>query len=159
MKTLAFACCGPCAIALASDVLEKPHLYFNGDCFDTREEYDRRLTALMTVNKSLFSDQKIFIAPYEPKRFETCEQCIEYRLEQCARAARENGFDSFTTSLTVSPHKDTTLINQIGAEVATRFGLKFVALDLKKGGGFGNTVKVSKDLGIYRQNYCGCKPR
>lgn len=157
---LVHACCAPCACVF--DAPQK--FFFNGDNFDTREEYDRRLGAMLTLAPDAV------IEPYRPQKFENCAKCIEYRLTRCAEYARAHGFGAFTTTLTVSPHKNTAQINEIGRAVGAKIGIEFIELDLKRTnpkndainraygawGGFARSVARSKELGLYRQNYCGC---
>jgi predicted adenine nucleotide alpha hydrolase (AANH) superfamily ATPase len=126
--------------------------YFNGNNFDCRNEYDTRLYAL----RRAVSGQSIIAELYMPKEFATCEDCIRYRLEKTAQTAKEQGFDCFTTTLTVSPHKNTALVNRIGKEAGAKWGVEFLEFDLKKNNGFAKSVEKSKELGLYRQNYCGC---
>ena len=87
---------------------------------------------------------------------ERCSICHRLRLEKTASKARESGYDWFTTTLTISPHKDATAINEIGEEVAKEYGINFLARDFKKMHGFQKSVRMSKELGMYRQDYCGC---
>jgi len=156
-KLLVQACCGPCA-TICKEINDCAITYFfNGDNFDSRAEYDRRRSAMMTVEVAF--DFESIIESYNPRTFENCGDCIRYRLERCATFAHYGGFDCFTTSLTVSPHKSTQQVNQIGQEVSKKVGVPFVELDLKKNGGFQKSIAMSKELGLYRQNYCGCKPR
>ena len=91
----------------------------------------------------------------EPERGSRCDECIKLRLKQTVEKAKELGISKFTTSLVISPHKNFTRISQIAQNVAD--GLEFVAIDFKKKDGFLKTNKLSKELGIYRQNYCGCE--
>ena len=145
-SVLFHACCGPCAT-----VLIRQQFYFNGDNFISRDEYDKRLEAMLKVGSDTI------VEPYNPKTFDTCEACIKHRLEKCAQTARQNGFTAFSTTLTVSPHKNTAMINEIGRAVSAEVGIPFIELDLKKGNGFARTVAMSRELGLYRQNFCGCK--
>ena len=148
-KLLVQACCGPCACD--PSMFEGCVIYyFNGDNFDTKNEYESRLYALRRVCSGIILDL------YNPKEFTDCQDCIRYRLQKCAETAKNHGFDCFTTTLTVSPHKNTAMINRIGREVGKAVGIPFVEYDLKKDGGFEKTVKISKELGLYRQKYCGC---
>jgi len=130
--------------------------YLNGDNFDTQEEYDKRCDALEMVN-DLYGNNPLVFSRYKAKEFGDCDTCIMYRLFDCAACALEDGYDCFTTSLTVSPHKNTALVNRLGQEVAAEVGVPFIEMDLKANGGFQRTVQISKQLGLYRQNYCGCK--
>jgi len=151
-KLLVQACCGPCATSLVNCTDYCMMFYFNGNNFKDRTEFDSRFYAMRLV--SIGTIKELYTGPIE---FKTCEECIRYRLRMCAKTAKEMEFDCFTTTLTVSPHKDTVLINRIGREVAQDFGIPFIEYDLKKNNGFQKTVEMSKKLGLYRQNYCGCE--
>ena len=150
-KLLVQACCGPCACDTSMFEGYSTIYFFNGDNMNTRSEYDSRLFALRRVAQGLIVD--MYNGPIE---FAVCEDCIRYRLRAAARAAKKHGFDCFTTTLTVSPHKNTAMVNRIGREVAAEVGMPFLELNLKSNDGFARTVKISKELGLYRQNYCGC---
>jgi len=151
MKTiLVHACCGPCACAATYEDYCYT-FYFNGNNFDSRNEYDKRLFAMKQVSMG------VIVELYNPKEFISCEECIRYRLLMCAKTAKEYGFDCFSTTLTISPHKDTALVNRIGKEVEKEVGVPFVEKDLKKNGGYQRSVEISKRMGLYRQTYCGCK--
>ena len=91
----------------------------------------------------------------EPERGRRCVECIRLRLQKTVNKAKELGINKFTTSLPISPHKNFEMISRIGRELADE--LEFVAIDFKKNDGFLKTNKLSKELGIYRQNYCGCE--
>jgi predicted adenine nucleotide alpha hydrolase (AANH) superfamily ATPase len=93
----------------------------------------------------------------EPEKGLRCELCFRERLRKTAREARDGGYDAFAAVLTVSPHKDASLINKLGAEAGQEFGVEYLPTDLKKMDGFKRSVQMSKELGIYRQNYCGCE--
>jgi len=92
----------------------------------------------------------------EPEGGSRCDVCFRMRLEKTAQRTRDDGFDIFTTTLTVSPHKNARLINEIGFKVAKQHGVDFLERDFKKRDGFKKTVRLSKEYGLYRQNYCGC---
>lgn len=91
-----------------------------------------------------------------PEGSERCALCIRLRLDAAARTAAELGFDLFGTTLTVSPHKNASVINQIGEEAGTKHGVPFHAADFKKADGFAASCRISRERGIYRQQYCGC---
>lgn len=92
----------------------------------------------------------------EPEGGGRCRLCFALQLEAAALQAAERGFSHLTTTLTISPHKDPALINQIGAETAKKYGLTWVEKIWRRGGGFQRSVEESTRLGLYRQNYCGC---
>ncbi|MPN00085.1 Epoxyqueuosine reductase QueH [bioreactor metagenome] len=110
------------------------------------------------------------IIPWEPKLFyeqvrglegeqeggKRCEVCFGLRLDRTARYAAEHGYDLFTTTLTISPMKSAPLLNRIGEEAAKRAGAVFLNSDFKKRGGYLLSTQLSREYGIYRQDYCGC---
>jgi len=92
----------------------------------------------------------------EPEGGRRCEVCFRMRLERAADYAKANGFDIFTTVLTVSPHKKAEVINRIGEEIANEYEVQFLSANFKKKDGFKRSVELSKKFGLYRQDYCGC---
>ena len=93
----------------------------------------------------------------EPERGRRCEACVRLRMRETARKAAELGMPAFGTVLTVSPKKDAVMVNRVGREEGERSGVRFVEADLKKGDGYLKSVRASRELGLYRQNYCGCR--
>lgn len=173
-KLLLHACCAPCS----SYVLEylSPHfeitVFFCNPNITDRAEYDRRLGELYKLcekadfargvsiaddgyNPSLFLNTAKGLEK-EPEGGARCEKCFSLRLLRTADYARENGFSLFATTLTVSPHKNTPLINTIGFEQAERCGISYLPSDFKKKGGYQRSVALSKEYGLYRQTFCGC---
>ena len=145
----------------------EPVVYFCNPNLDTKDEFLRRLEAQKIV--CMYHWVNLIVEEYdhekyldvvkglenEPERGRRCDACIKLRLIETANKAQELGISKFTTSLVISPHKNFQQISEIGAEVAG--DLEFVAIDFKKKDGFLKTNKLSKELGIYRQNYCGCE--
>ena len=186
-KILIHACCGICSgypIGLLKDMGYVPVVYFSNSNLDTSEEFNRRLEAQKTVcdyhNVELIIEEynhEEFLAcvsglENEPERGKRCDKCIELRLSQAAKKSKELGINLFTTSLVISPHKNFEKISAIGKTVAAEIGnlpdkylplleylppLEYLPLDFKKKDGFFKTNKLSRELGIYRQNYCGCE--
>ena len=78
------------------------------------------------------------------------------RLKEAAKAAKEGGYEYFTTTLTISPHKNAAKLNEIGEEVAALYGVSFLPSDFKKRNGYKRSIELSKEYGLYRQDYCGC---
>ena len=143
-KLLLSTCCGPCA-TVALERLAKEYdvtVFFWGNNIHPREEYERRLEAVLKLAPNAI------VAEYKPLQPTSCKQCFEMRL----KATADLNFDYFATTLTTSPHKDAKLINQIGAQYKG-----YVPTDFKKNNGFARSVILSKQLGLYRQNYCGCE--
>lgn len=93
---------------------------------------------------------------FEPEGATRCLICYRLRLEATARFAAENGFAWFGSTLSVSPHKDAQAINSLGEDIARRFGCRFYSADFKKKDGFKISIRMSDELKLYRQNYCGC---
>ena len=93
----------------------------------------------------------------DPERGGRCRICYNDRLKQTAVKAKELGFSRFTTTLTVSPHKDAKAIITLGNELASKYGLTFLDRDFKKQDGFKKACTLSKELNLYRQEYCGCE--
>jgi len=129
------------------------------------EEYERRLEAARKVAQEL--DFPLVVPPYEPEGWfkETsalanepeggrrCEVCFRLRLRQTYLYMEEGGWDAFTTTLTVSPHKSAAVVNRIGCEVG---GERFLVRDFKKKEGFQRATELAREWSLYRQNYCGC---
>lgn len=173
---LLHSCCGPCS----SYVLEYLAGYFDitvlsyNPNIDTPEEYQKRLQEQRRVIDILSArlDRPIVLqeSAYDPERFyalckglenepeggRRCEQCFLLRLEESARQAAAYGADLFTTTLSVSPHKNAERINRLGLQAGTRHGVDFLPADFKKKGGYQRSVALSKEWGLYRQRYCGC---
>lgn len=176
-RLLLHCCCAPCA----SYVLERLSPFFDITCLFynpniiPEEEHAKRLSELYKLASQVEYPNKIDIKAlqYSPKDYTStvmhfpdgpegglrCKACIEVRLEETARRATSFGYDYFTTTLSVSPHKNTALINEIGQYQANRFGGRFLSADFKKSDGYKRSVELSKQYGLYRQDYCGCRPR
>jgi predicted adenine nucleotide alpha hydrolase (AANH) superfamily ATPase len=92
----------------------------------------------------------------EPEGGDRCEICLRMRLGKTAQFAATNGFDHFTTTMSISPHKDAAMINRLGALIADMYMSKFYTADFKKDGGFKKSAEMSREAGLYRQSYCGC---
>lgn len=169
---LLHSCCGPCSTACIdylSECFDVTVLFYNPN-IAPEEEYDLRASEQARYVRDFTDGVKCEICAYDPwvfydkvKGLENCEEggarcekCFELRLDHCARLAKERGFDWFCTTLTVSPHKNAELINAIGEEVAKKYGVKFFPSDFKKKDGYLKSVRLAKEAGLYRQNYCGC---
>ena len=91
-----------------------------------------------------------------PERGERCTICFNLRLEKTAQIAKENDFDYFCTTLTVSPYKNANKINEIGKKLEEKYHIKWLYSDFKKNDGYKKSIELSKKYNLYRQNYCGC---
>jgi predicted adenine nucleotide alpha hydrolase (AANH) superfamily ATPase len=169
-QILLHACCATCA----GYVLEKlapdytPLLYyFNPNIFPP-EEYNLRRDELKSyadkkkiefIEENYDPDSWLQVVKgleHEPEKGRRCDLCFYYRLQQTASFAQKNDIRHFTTTLTISPHKKSKTILDIGREIADQQGLTFLAEDFKKKDGFLKTMAMAKKEGFYRQNYCGC---
>ena len=89
-------------------------------------------------------------------RGKRCYKCYKLRLERTAKYAKDNEFDFFTTTLSISPHKNADWLNEIGEELARVYNIRFLNSDFKKKGGYQRSIELSKEYDLYRQDYCGC---
>ena len=153
-RLLLHACCGPCSSA----VLERLCRYFD-------EELERFVAAAhplgVTVVEDRYDPQEFYSAvaglENEPERGSRCTVCYRLRMRRAAQYAAEHGFDWFTTTLSISPHKDAKRINAIGQELEQEFGVKHLPSDFKKQNGYLRSLQLSEEYGLYRQDYCGCE--
>lgn len=169
-KILLHACCGICSgypISLLKEMGYQPVVYFCNPNLDTQEEYNKRLEAQKIV--CMYHWVELITEEYkhdefldavrglenEPERGKRCDVCINMRLKQAFNKAKELGINKVTTSLVISPHKNFEKISQLGKTLSE--DIEYIAIDFKKKDGFLKTNKLSKELGIYRQNYCGCE--
>lgn len=170
-KILIHACCGICSaypLQFLKEMGYKPVVYFCNPNLSSKEEFIKRFEAQQTVCK--FHNVELLVEDYNPKEFldyvkglenepekgKRCDKCIELRLQKTGLKAKELGIREFTTSLPISPHKNFDKISLIGHAVAKNLGISYLAINFKKKDGFLKTNKLSKELNIYRQNYCGC---
>jgi len=175
---LLHSCCGPCSTAVLerlSGRFEITVFFYNPNITD-RDEYERRREAQLQFidgynNRVGARDRIAYLeGPYEPEAFfkavkgleqepeggRRCAECFRLRLEKTAETARMSGFDTFETTLSVSPHKNYEMIYKIGMQLGARYGLAFLGEDFKREGGFQRSVELSKAYGLYRQRFCGC---
>lgn len=178
-RLLLHSCCGPCSTACIERLLPDYNVtvfFYNPNITD-REEYEKRKEAQLKFinlyNEKLSDKDKIqFVeGEYLPEEFYDvaseyasepeggvrCTECFKLRLERTAQAALRTGNTVFGTTLTVSPHKNYNLISAIGWELSVKYNLEFLDMDFKKKAGFQRSIQMSKEYGLYRQNYCGCE--
>lgn len=170
-SVLLHICCAPDAsygVSAMQETCRVTGIFFNPN-IQPGAEYDRRLSA--TVHLARHTPFPLTVAPGgeeewsaavrglegEPERGRRCEACIRMRLSRTAAEAKSLGIQTFSTVLTVSPKKDAAMVNRIGREEGEKAGIPFLVRDLKKNDGYRKSVEISKRLGIYRQNYCGCR--
>ena len=172
---LLHSCCAPCSsycLEYLSQYFKITVLYYNPNLFPAGE-YERRVFEQKKLVVALPTKYPVTLVEMkgEPEEFysavkglehireggERCFACFRLRLERAARYAKENGFDYFGTTLTVSPHKNAQLINKLGEEIGDKYGVRFLYSDFKKKNGYKRSIELSKELDIYRQDYCGCE--
>ncbi len=170
-KILLHSCCGPCSSTCIERL--KPYFdvtvfYYNPNIYP-KEEFIRRLEtqnkvlSYFNVNlKYLEYNEEEYLSKVQGLELEKeggkrCEKCFYLRLKKTAEFAKQNGYDYFGTTLTVSSHKDEQLINKIGEEISKQLNIPFLYSDFKKHDGYKRSIELSKQLDLYRQNYCGCK--
>ena len=112
-------------------------------------------TAALIVNR--FGADALRVLENEPERGSRCTVCYRLRMRRAAQYAAEHGFEWFTTTLSISPHKDAKRINAIGQELEAEFGVKHLPSDFKKHNGYLRSLQLSEEYGLYRQDYCGCE--
>ncbi len=170
-RVLLQACCAPCASHCLSELAGKTRVtvYFYNPNLSDREEYEKRRAELLRlIGETGWADAldcayapedfAAVAAGYEdaPEGGARCARCFRLRLEHTAAAAKENGYDLFGTTLTLSPLKNAELINRIGFEAGERYGVEYLPSDFKKRGGYQHSLDLSREHCLYRQNYCGC---
>lgn len=167
------ACCAPCS----SYVLEYIARYFDLMLFfcnpniSPESEFVTRLGELERfVSEAGYHDVKISADNYVPEEFfdavrgmeelpeggARCKVCYELRLRKTAQKAREMNFDYFCTTLSISPHKNAVWLNEIGLSLEKEYGVKWLCSDFKKKNGYKRSIELSREYGLYRQDYCGC---
>ena len=173
-KLLLHSCCGPCSTSVIDKLKDEYDIsifYYNPNIYP-QEEYTKRLEEQKRYIKDSCQDIKIIDGEYDDninfeafvKGFENCAEggnrcklCFEFRLNKTAKFAKENDFDIFATTLSVSPHKDAKTINEIGLKLQDKYEIEFLVADFKKQDGYLKSIQISKKYNLYRQQYCGCK--
>ena len=170
-KLLLHSCCAPCSSYCLKETAKafRVTVFYYNPNLDCEAEYVKRKSEqLRFLRETGYAD--FLDCDYSPEEFSEavegyeqepeggarCSRCFRLRLEKTARAAKAGGFDYFGTTLTVSPLKNAALINEIGYELQDLYGVKYLPSDFKKRGGYYESVALSKQYGLYRQNYCGC---
>lgn len=174
-KTLLLhACCAPCSSAVLErlgNIFKITILYYNPNITD-KEEYDKRLEEIHKFIEKFETKYKIDIIDgrydkneffemaqgleNEPEKGKRCYKCYNLRLEETAKIAKEKNFDYFTTTLSLSPYKNSNWINEIGENLKDKYQVEYLYSDFKKKNGYKRSIELSKEYNLYRQNYCGC---
>lgn len=173
-KLLLHSCCAPCSSYCLTYLAEyfSITIYYYNPNISPQEEYYKRVEEQKRLINELPLKNKVSFAEgsYEPQKFfdmargmedlpeggERCFACYEMRQREAAEYAKQNGFDFFTTTLSISPHKNAQKLNEIGLRLQEEYGVKYLVSDFKKKGGYLKSIELSNEYNLYRQNYCGC---
>jgi len=175
-RILVHVCCAPCSTYTLEYLTQYADLtvYFANSNIHPKEEYYRRAYVVQKFisdfNAKTGNNVQFIEAPYDPSEYfqkvhgfeeepeggERCRVCFDYRLDKAAKKAVELGFDYFASALTISPHKNSQVINSVGIEVQKVYATKYLPSDFKKNNGYRRSVEMCEEYDIYRQCYCGC---
>lgn len=171
-KLLLHSCCAPCS----SYVLEYLTNYFDITVYyynpniSPEKEYLHRVDEIKRLISEMCPQVQFLEGKYEPERFyemakglesepergARCHKCYRLRMEESAKAAKAYGCDYFTTTLSISPQKDSAVLNEIGRSISEEYGVPYLYSDFKKKGGYKRSIELSAEFNLYRQNFCGC---
>ena len=177
-KLLLHSCCAPCSTAVIERLKEDYDitiLYYNPNIYPEEEYIKRKNEELKYIeilkNKNPATIINFMDCDYDSETYykavkgyenereggARCAICFKVRLDKTAKLAKQNGYDIFGTTLTVSPHKNAEVINAIGQNISSNVGIEYLVSNFKKQNGYKLSVDLSKENGLYRQNYCGCE--
>lgn len=171
-KLLLHACCAPCSsyvLEYLAEYFDITVFFYNPNIFP-EQEYRHRVEELKRLVSEMCPQVNILEGRYDPQEFfdmakglenepergERCHKCYRLRLNEAAAAARKGNFDYFTTTLSISPLKDSAVLNAIGREISEKTGIPYLFSDFKKNGGYKRSIELSAQYCLYRQDYCGC---
>jgi predicted adenine nucleotide alpha hydrolase (AANH) superfamily ATPase len=173
-RLLLHSCCAPCSsytLEYLSQFFRISVFYYNPN-ISPQSEFEKRYNEQKRLIEALPAKNEISLikGEYEPEAFfeiakgledakegyERCFKCYRLRLEKTARLAKEEGFDYFCTTLSISPLKNSQKINEIGFETGEKYGISWLPSDFKKKEGFKRSIELSKEYDLYRQDFCGC---
>lgn len=174
-RLLLHACCAPCSsyvLEYLSRYFDITVFFFNPNISPVSEyEFRKRELERLVGEMPLPSNVSVLFGRYEPKEFyemskgleniaeggERCKKCYRMRLRETAVMAKAQGFDYFTTTLSISPYKNAEWLNTIGKEEGDAVGVEYLFSDFKKKNGYKRSCELSEQYGLYRQSYCGCE--
>ena len=172
---LIHSCCAPCSsyvLEYLSQYFKITVFYYNPNIYP-ESEYTKRILEQQKLirDRNLKYPVSFLAGRYEKEKFYAmaegmedlreggarCMKCYELRLSETARHAAAGGFDYFTTTLSISPMKNAQKLNEIGARLGREYGVEYLVSDFKKKNGYKRSIELSKEYGLYRQDYCGCE--
>lgn len=171
-RLLLHSCCGPCSsyvMEYLAQHFEITVFYYNPN-ISPESEFQFRAKEQERLIKEMGLGILYQLGKYDPERFfalakglehekeggERCFRCFRLRLEETAQLAKEQGFDYFTTTLSISPHKNAQVLNKLGEEIGNAYGIPYLFSDFKKKNGYRRSCELSTEYNLYRQDYCGC---
>ncbi|CDF11881.1 putative uncharacterized protein [Mycoplasma sp. CAG:776] len=170
---LLHSCCGPCStqvIDFLKDYFNITIFYYNPNIEPIEEYLHRKEEQIRFINEYKESEINFLDCDYdnasfkkatlglekEPEGGARCNKCFYLRMQKTALTAKEQEYDYFGTTLTVSPHKNSSMINEIGVKISNDLNIKYIYGDFKKNDGYKKSIEFSKKYNLYRQDYCGC---
>jgi len=170
-KLLLHVCCAPCSGYLAKELsrdyqvtvyFDNPNIFPDDEYFKRREETEKffkkgKIDYVEGVYNHEVWREYIKGLELEPEKGKRCKLCYHYRLEKAAEYASENHYDLFASTLAISPHKNSEIVNSLGTALAKTYKVEFLAEDWKKEDGFKKAMELANKEAFYRQNYCGCE--
>ncbi|TRW28337.1 epoxyqueuosine reductase QueH [Criibacterium bergeronii] len=173
-KLLLQVCCAPCSthvITLLKENFEITAYYYNPNIYPSEEFFKREVEIKKLISYIGLDESTLVVPVYNPDDFyekikglekekeggARCTVCFNLRMGAAAKYAKANGYDYFTTTLSISPHKNSALLNKIGYNLQEKYDIKYLPADFKKKEGYKHSIQLSKEYGLYRQDYCGCE--
>lgn len=173
-KLLLQVCCAPCSshvIDLLKQDFDITAFYYNPNIYPQDEFYKRKVEVEKLLVFMGLDEKKLIMPEYNQTEFYNavrgyesekeggarCPVCFNLRMGAAAKYAKENLYDYFTTTLSISPHKNSEILNRIGFKLQQEYGVNYLPADFKKKEGYKHSIQLSKELGLYRQDYCGCE--
>lgn len=173
-ELLLHACCAPCSSAVLERIANhfKVVIFYYNPNISEEEEYQKRVNELKKFISSFKTKYEVSLieGKYDPERFfemarglenepekgSRCFKCYKLRLEETAKIADQLGYKYFCTTLTLSPHKNSKWLNEIGEGLDKEYQATYLYSDFKKKNGYKRSIELSKEYDLYRQDYCGC---
>lgn len=174
-KLLLHSCCGPCSSYVLEYLTKHFDIllhYYNPNIFP-ESEFEKRLAEQEKLLRSMPMQGKVILITQkydhdefleaaaglenEPEGGARCSECFRLRMEAAAKKALELGCDFFATTLSVSPHKNAGILNEIGEELENKYGVRHLPADFKKREGYKRSIELAAEYDLYRQDYCGCE--
>lgn len=171
-RLLMQVCCAPCSTAVIDRIYEdfEIDMYYYNPMIYPSTELNKRVGTLDKLKNDLKIDSEVIIPRNSIRDFskiakmrkndreggKACYSCYRLRLDKTAKYALENGYEYFSTTLSISPYKNSQWLNEIGSDLEKEYGVKYLYSDFKKKNGYKKSIELSKKYDLYRQDYCGC---